>query len=156
MIRLSEFFAGGMEGGAFLRCPCFPRIFAHQFEQFFIAAFFAEPDVIGEGNFIKIHKFIIQPVFLIIGLFRNNPGDGTGNAVGVQKLHNADTLVSFLHVKPVHKFIDNDRISDAVVNLMVVKRGPLCRKFGFFRQKGHEITGKGIGPACRFSTYDLG
>ena len=145
-----------MEGVSFFRRPEFSWIFPHQFEQFFVASLFGKPDVIGFRHLVEIHKFIVETDLFVFRFFGNDPCHRAGDAVGIQRFHNADALIAFLYIKPVHKLEDDDGITNAVVDLMIVKSCPFGRKFGFFRQQRHKVTGEGIGSAGGFCADDFG
>ena len=145
-----------MEGEFIVITPQFVVFFSHQLQKLLIAAFFAKTDVIALRDRIKIQKFVVYFVFLIVCLPGNQSCYGSRNAVCLQIFHDADAFVAFLYIKLVHKFVGNNWVSDTVVDLMVIDQCPFHAKFRVFRKQGHEIIGESVGASFRFGSDDFG
>ena len=61
-----------------------------------------------------IQKLKIQAVLLILRLLGHQTDDRGRDAVRLQILHDADTLIALLHIELVHKFISHDGIADPI------------------------------------------
>ena len=74
-----------------------------------------KPDIIHFGKFIKIHKLVVDPVFLLVCSGRQDPGHNSGDGNGVVIFQNAYPFISLFHIEFIHILISLDRIPDALV-----------------------------------------
>ena len=95
--------------------PDLVRLFSRKSLKFRETARSCKPDIIHFGKFIKIHKLIVDPVFLLFCSGRQDPGDNTGNGNSVVILQNAYPLVPLFHIEFIHILICLDGIPDALI-----------------------------------------
>src|SRR5699024_5054132 len=110
----------GAEIQLIIIAPDFIRPLSYQTLQFWKTAFLAEPDIIHAGQAVEIHKFIINPVFLLIGTGRNNPYNISGNGYCPEKLQDTDPFIAFLNIEFIHILIGLDGITDSFGQMRLV------------------------------------
>ena len=131
------------------------RPFSNQALQSGKASLLCKPYVVYFGKLVKIHKLIINLIFLFFCFRRKDTGNNTRNRNSVIVLQNTDPFISFLHIKFIHVFIGLDRVTNPFVYMTCSKNCPLIGKFCIFTQNGHKIPCKGIASGFCFCSHNL-
>ncbi len=97
--------------------PHLARFLSHRFMQLCKTAKVREPDIIYFRQLIKVHKLIIDFIFLLLSALGNDADYLPRNGHHPEEFHNAYPLVALLHIKPVHVFIRLDGVSDSLLHM---------------------------------------
>ena len=95
-----------------------PRLiwqFAYQTLQSGKASRPGKPDIVDLRQTVKVNEFVIDPGLLVVILWWDDADDIGRNGDGAEIFQHADSLVAFLHVKPIHKLVRLDGFPDSLV-----------------------------------------
>ena len=146
-VGFAEVVVDGGEAVPLFRGPGFLRGLAHQLLKLFIAARAGKFQEVNLGIAVEVYKLIVQFHFPAAVALGEDAGHVCRHVHRAEEFQHGYPLVPLLHIEPVHVLHGLDGVPDARLQMRGAKALPLSGELGLFRQQGHEVPGKGVGPS---------